>query len=125
LESSPAGFLFTGYWEFQEVTSQSDEDGEVTEELLVTSITTADILAAIEYAANELGVDAMNMSIWTPPLVAATNPELNAEQIESVIERGTKRATDQQKDDLGAGALDAAGAVGKASGRRNGNGNGN
>lgn len=125
MESSPAGFLFTGYWEFQEVTSQSDEDGEVTEELLVTSITTADILAAIEYAANELGVDAMNMSIWTPPLVAATNPELNAEQIESVIERGTKRATDQQKDDLGAGALDAAGAVGKASGRRNGNGNGN
>jgi subtilisin family serine protease len=61
----------------------------------------------------------------TAALVAAANTELNAEQIGSVIENGSKRATGQQKDDLGAGVLDTAGAVEGASGRRNGTGTGN
>ncbi|MBV0923892.1 S8 family serine peptidase [Halomicroarcula limicola] len=62
------------YWERQEVTFEG-EGGERTEELVVTSTTTADILAAIDFAANEVGVDAMNLSIGTPPLP----PQLNRE----------------------------------------------
>lgn len=61
------------YWELQEVTYEPTEGQEETMELVVTSTTTADILAAIDFAANELGVDAMNMSIGTPPLP----PQLN------------------------------------------------
>ncbi|MBX0297193.1 S8 family serine peptidase [Haloarcula nitratireducens] len=62
------------YWERQEVTFEGD-GGERTEELVVTSTTTADVLAAIDFAANEVGVDAMNLSIGTPPLP----PQLNSE----------------------------------------------
>lgn len=242
------------YWEQAEVTYEA-EDGETTEELVYTATTTADILAAIDFAANKLGVDAMNLSIGTPPLppqlnsaglrqayrqviqdavtagcvvvvsagnsatelnkggvftvpnsvpgamsisatgpndkrvfysnygtnevdvgapgggyetlektlaadtewpfptnlvrsttpldvygaayayfagtsmaapqvagtaalVAAANPDLNPEQVESAIENGTKQATGESKDDLGAGVLDAAGAVEKATDRR-------
>lgn len=57
-------------------------------------------------------------------LVAAANPDLNANQVESAIENGTKKATGQQKDDLGAGVLDVAGAVEEAGGRRRGDGKG-
>lgn len=58
-------------------------------------------------------------------LAAATNPRLNPHQIESVIENNAKKATGQQKGDVGAGVLDAAGTVAGAESRRNGNGNGN
>ncbi|MFT4883334.1 MAG: subtilisin family serine protease [Natronomonas sp.] len=61
------------YWELQKVTYEPTEGDEETDELVVTSTTTADILTAIDFAANELGVDAMNMSIGTPPLP----PQLN------------------------------------------------
>jgi subtilisin family serine protease len=63
------------YWELREVTYEPTEGEETTEELVVTSTTTADILTAIDFAANEVGVDAMNMSIGTPPLP----PQLNRE----------------------------------------------
>ena len=63
------------YWERREVTYAPEEGEEVTEELVVTSTTTADILAAIDFAANELGVDAMNLSIGTPPLPPRLNRE--------------------------------------------------
>ncbi|MBX0322016.1 S8 family serine peptidase [Halomicroarcula sp. F13] len=62
------------YWERRDVTYEG-ENGERTEELVVTSTTTADILAAVDFAANTLGVDAMNLSIGTPPLP----PRLNSD----------------------------------------------
>jgi len=63
------------YWERQEVTYEPEEGVEETRELVVTSTTTADILTAIDFAANELGVDAMNLSIGTPPLPPQANRE--------------------------------------------------
>ncbi len=56
------------------------------EEVLTT--TTADILRAIDYAA-EIGADAANMSIGTPPLP----PQVNAEGIRVAYERTIQRAT--------------------------------
>ncbi|MFW5963988.1 MAG: S8 family serine peptidase [Natronomonas sp.] len=63
------------YWERQKVTYEPEEGVEETRELVVTSTTTADILAAIDFAANEVGVDAMNLSIGTPPLPPQANRE--------------------------------------------------
>lgn len=63
------------YWERQEVTYEPTEGTEVTEELVVSTTTTADILAAIDFAANAVGVDAMNLSIGTPPLDPRANSE--------------------------------------------------
>ncbi|MEF8775666.1 MAG: S8 family serine peptidase [Haloarculaceae archaeon] len=60
------------YWE-KAVVTYDTENGETTEELVYTATTTADILAAIDFAANILGVEAMNLSIGTPPLP----PQLN------------------------------------------------
>ena len=63
------------FWELRKVTYEQEEDEEVTEELVVLSTTTADILAAIDFAGSKLGVDAMNMSIGTPPLPPWFNRE--------------------------------------------------
>ncbi|MHC3438580.1 S8 family peptidase [Natrialbaceae archaeon A-gly3] len=62
-----------------------EEDGEV-----VLTTTTADILRAIDYAA-EIGADAANMSIGTPPLP----PEINAAGIRVAYERMIQHATSQ------------------------------
>lgn len=61
------------YWELREVTYETEAGEEVTEELVDTFTTIADLLAAIDYAARDLGVDAMNMSIGTPPLPPQSN----------------------------------------------------
>lgn len=61
------------YWEHREVTYESADGGEVTEELVDLFTTTADLLVAIDHAAHEVGADAINMSIGTPPLPPETN----------------------------------------------------
>lgn len=61
------------YWELRRVTYESESGEEVTDELVNMFTTTADLLAAIDHAANEVGVDAMNMSIGTPPLPPESN----------------------------------------------------
>lgn len=63
------------YWIEEEVTYETEEGEEVTETLVNQFATFADILAAIDFAANTVGVDAMNLSIGTPPLPPQANSE--------------------------------------------------
>jgi subtilisin family serine protease len=74
------------YWERAEVTYETG-DGETTADLVYTATTTADILAAIDFAATDLGVDAMNLSIGTPPLPPQVNSEGLRQAYRLVIQR--------------------------------------
>lgn len=61
------------YWVENEVTYEKANGEEVTETVINQFTTFADILAAIDFAANALGVDAMNLSLGTPPLPPQVN----------------------------------------------------
>jgi subtilisin family serine protease len=57
-------------------------------------------------------------------LVAAANPDLSATQVEQALKQGSEKATGQKKDDVGAGVLNALGAVEQATGAARGRGSG-
>lgn len=65
-----------------------DGDGEVERDAAALTTTTADILSAIDHA-GEIGVDAMNMSLGTPPLP----PQINRTGIRVAYQRVIQRAT--------------------------------
>lgn len=63
------------YWIEEEVAYENEDGAEVTETLINQYASFADILAAIDFAANAVGVDAMNLSIGTSPLPPQVNSD--------------------------------------------------
>lgn len=70
----------------------ADDDGEVEEDAAALFTTTGDILTAIDYAAH-IGVDAMNMSIGTPPIPPSANRDRFRPIYQTVIESAVRRGS--------------------------------
>jgi subtilisin family serine protease len=78
------------YW--LEADYDADGDDEVEENAAALFTTTGDILTAIDYAA-ELGVDAMNMSIGTPPIPPQGNQGGTKAVYQTVIQSAVSRGS--------------------------------
>lgn len=79
------------FW-WDELDYDCDDDDEAEGDAAALTTTTGDILSAIDLA-GEIGVDAMNMSIGTPPLPPQINRFGIRVAYERVIERATQRGS--------------------------------